>query len=516
MNIDRAAPNPFCCSAADAENVNWCRALDDLLEAIGQVAEPVRALFRFISSLVKLAVYLAIVAGLAYSAVYWRFELVAEAARLGAPEAMLAPVRDRLDQGAALVIANSGRLPFQFPLPLPPAAPAGTAGPADAGKPAAVATTAPSATANAPAPAAPPASARPAPPPVSVLAADVRQQSVPVVLDLLGTVQAVSSIPVKVRLDSQIESVEMKEGDAVKAGQVIFRLDGRAIRAQINQAEALIVRDQALLAQAQSELDRVKPLTASNVTSKKDLDTARSNFDTARANLLADQASLDNLKVQETYYEIRSPIDGRVGSLPLKPGSSIRAADAVLLATINQTTPVYVTFAVPQVSVPPLRKAMRAGKVAVSVGVPGSKSEKLAGVVAFTENAIDASSGTLTVKAKVDNPDEKLLPGQFVDVRVVLRVEDDAVVVPEAAVIVGQQGPYVFALKSDDTVDLIPVTQDRKVDGQVVISKGLTAGMRVIIDGQARLVPNSRVEVRSVAAPLPAAPTQPQTPKTGS
>jgi len=446
---------------------------------------PVTAGFKFLKALFRLVIYVVIIAGLIYGAVLWRVEIVAGAGRIGVPEAVLTPLRDKLDQGTGIVIAVASHLPFALPLPSKAATPLpGQA--ADAGS------TSPSAATP----------AKTATPPVSVLVASVELRSVPVVLDLLGSVQAVASIPVKVRIDSQIDTIAVKEGDRVKAGQTIFTLDSRAINAQVQQAEALIVKDQVLVDQTKAEFDRTEPLATTKVLSPKDLDKARLDFGTAKAGLAADRASLENLKVLATYYEIKSPIDGRVGSLPLKPGSSIRAADALLLATINQTTPVFVTFAVPQVNVPPLRSAMRKGDLSVFVTLPGTAEKPLQGKVTFTENAIDAGSGTLTVKATVDNADEMLIPGEAVNVRVVLTTDDHAVTVPEAAIQIGQDGAYLFALKADETVEMRQVVIDRKVDGKVVIASGVKPGEQVVTDGQARLMPNSRVEIRSAAAPL--------------
>ncbi len=464
---------------------------------------------KFLVAVFRLMVYVVIIAGVCYGAVLWRAEIVGQAGKIGVPEAVLAPVRDKLDQGAGIVIAVISHSPVKLPLPLP-----STSMTPVPGKVTDTALSAPGAKPSDPAQVAA-MPAKPAAPPVSVLAAPVELKSVPVVLDLLGSVQAVASIPVKVRIDSQIDTIAVHEGDRVKAGQTIFTLDSRAIMAQVEQAQALLVKDQALVDQTKSELDRTEPLAATKVLSPKDLDKARLDYGTAKASLAADKASLDNLKVLATYYEIKSPIDGRVGSLPLKPGSSIRAADALLLATINQTTPVYVSFSVPQVNVPALRNSMRTGELRVIVTLPGTNDAPLTGKVTFTENQIDAGSGTLTVKATVDNQDETLLPGEAVNVRVVLRTDDNAVTVPEAAVQIGQQGPYLFVLKADSTVDMKQVTIDRKVDGQVVIASGLQAGDQVIVDGQARLMANSRVELRHPAAKPDAAATQPKQ-QTGS
>jgi multidrug efflux system membrane fusion protein len=211
------------------------------------------------------------------------------------------------------------------------------------------------------------------------------------------------------------------------------------------------------------------------------------------ATIEADRAALQNLEVQASWYEIRSPIDGRVGSIPLKPGSAIRANDSALLATVNQLDPIYVAFSVPQASIPALREAMTAGDVAVQVKQPGAKGEPLAGRVAYIENMLDAASGTLGVKASIANPQERLLPGEYVQVRAVLRTDPQALVVPEPAVQLGQNGTFAYVVKEDDTVEARRVAVDRTVDGQAVIAKGLTAGERVVVDGQLRLFPGASV-----------------------
>ncbi len=279
-----------------------------------KVFQVVASFGKLIVSLVRLCVYAVVIAGAVYAAVFWRAEIVAGADRAGLPESIVQPLRDRLDQGAPLVTAAISHLPFALPLPLPSSQPTQIPG-----KPVASSATKPEGPVAAP---------KSAPPAVSVLAAKVETKSVPVVLDLIGSVQAVASIPVKVRIDSQIDTVAVKEGDRVTAGQTIFTLDSRAISAQVAQAEALVKRDMAVVDQTQAELNRVTPLVASKTLSPKDLDTAKLNANSAKATLAADQASLENYKVQQSYYEIKSPIDGRVGSLPYKPGASIRAADA--------------------------------------------------------------------------------------------------------------------------------------------------------------------------------------------
>lgn len=363
----------------------------------------------------------------------------------------------------------------------------------------------------------PPAAAQkaaPKRPPVPVKVTTLATRSIPTALDVVGTAQAIASIPVKTRVDSQIEWVGVAEGDRVKADQPLFRLDSRAIQAQIAQARAVLARDQAQLSLLASDVERTEQLVATRTKSPRDLESAKSLLAAQEATISADRASLDNLLVQATYYEIRSPIDGRVGSMPLKPGSSIRAADSTLLATINQLDPIYVSFAVPQSAVVALRTAMKAGDVPVGVQQPGNQP-KLSGKVSFIENTLDVGSGTLGVKATVVNRSEQLLPGEFVQVRVVLSTEAEALAVPEGAVQLGQAGTFVYVVGRDDTAEVRRITVDRTIDGSSVVSKGLAVGDRVVIEGQLRLYPGAPLELDKTAerTPVPAAAA---TPKSGS
>lgn len=358
-------------------------------------------------------------------------------------------------------------------------------------------------------PAAPPAAAKPAlaRPPAPVSVALVEKTAMPVVLDVVGTTQAIASVPLKTRVDSQIDEVPVREGDRVRAGQLLFRLDARAVVAQVAQARAVLARDEAQLALLRSDLERTEQLVQTKTKSSRDLESAKTLVAAQMATIEADRAALQNLEVQASWYEIKSPIDGRVGSIPLKPGSTIRANDGTLLATVVQLDPIYVAFSVPQASIPALREAMAAGDVGVSVRLPGAKGEPLPGRVAFIENMLDAGSGTLGVKASVVNGGERLLPGEFVQVRAVLRTDPEALVVPEAAVQLGQNGPFVYVVKEGDTVEVRRISVDRTVDGRSVVAKGLAAGEKVVVDGQLRLFNGAAVVPTKPAegAPKPAA-----------
>jgi membrane fusion protein, multidrug efflux system len=343
-----------------------------------------------------------------------------------------------------------------------------------------------------------------------VLAAEVVTRAMPVEIATIGNVQPIASVAVKPRIDGQIAKVAVHDGQDVKAGDVLFLLDGRQAQAALDQALATLQRDRAQLANAQRELERLTPLGRKDFASKQQLDTAQTGVDAAEATVKADQAAVEGAEVQLSYTTIRAPIDGRLGTIAFKLGNTVRSGDAAPLVTLNQLQPIYVAFSVAERYLAELQKAMAAGPLPVTAAIPGHQGEPQQGQVTYLENAIDSESGTLSVKATFANPNEALWPGQFVNVVARLRVEPDALVVPSAAVQQGQSGAYVFVIKPDDTVDLRPVTIDRTVGEATVVATGLTAGERVVTDGQMRLTPGAKVEVQEpvqepVQKPGPAA-----------
>jgi len=222
----------------------------------------------------------------------------------------------------------------------------------------------------------------------------------------------------------------------------------------------------------------------------------RQQYDTAVANRDMLQAQVDNFAAQLSYDVINAPIDGRVGTITIKTGNSIKAND-VPLVTINQVTPIYVGFTLPQTELPGIRQAMTAGDVTVTAVASGDTGAPVAGKIAFFDNTIDTNSGTIAVKAIFDNAQERLWPGEFVNVSVTERTDPNAITVPQAAVLIGQNTTYVYVIKDDNTAEMRPVKVARTVDGVSVISDGLNPGERVATDGQLRLTNGSQVDVRS-------------------
>jgi membrane fusion protein, multidrug efflux system len=334
-------------------------------------------------------------------------------------------------------------------------------------------------------------------PAVPVVIAPATRKPMPVRIEAIGTVQPIATVAVKSRVDGEIAEVKISDGQAVKAGDVLFILDTRAAEAQLKQAEATLAKDRAQLENAKRDVGRYKPLTEKEFVSRQQLDTAQTNAAALEATMLADQAIIDTFKVQLTYYTIRSPIDGRVGTIALKTGNAVKAQDTISLVTINQIKPIYVSYAVPQREMPGIRAAVGAGTVPVQATVPGDAGQAINGKIFFFDNQIDPTTGTISLKAIFDNSDERLWPGEFVNVSCTLRVEADAITVPSSAVQVGQNGSYVFVVKPDNTVELRPVTVSRTVGSESVISKGLNGDERVVTDGQLRLTNGSRVEIRT-------------------
>jgi membrane fusion protein, multidrug efflux system len=320
----------------------------------------------------------------------------------------------------------------------------------------------------------------------------------PVEFNTIGNVQTIAAVSVKSRVDAVIDQVLVKDGQFVKAGDVLFQLDSRAALAALHQAEAALARDQVQLANAQRNANRDKSLIAKNFVSQQQFDTDSSTAAAFEATVKADQALLENAKVLLSYYTIVAPIEGRVGLISIKQGNSIKAND-VPLASVNQIQPIYVSIALPQNNLPELRAAMAKGPVTVRVTPAGDKGEPISGKIAFFDNTIDSTSGTINVRSAFDNGDQRLWPGQFVNVSVLVRSDPNALVIAPAAIQAGQNGTYVFVIKDDNTAEARPVTVDRTVGGMAVISKGLSPGDKVVTDGQLRLSNGTHVQIVSDA-----------------
>jgi multidrug efflux system membrane fusion protein len=337
---------------------------------------------------------------------------------------------------------------------------------------------------------------------VPVVATTVARKAVPVRLEAIGTVQPVATVVVKSRIDGQIAKVPIRDGQEVKAGDTLFLLDSRAAEAQTRQAEAQLARDRAQLANAKREAERQAQLVSKNYTAAATYDTAQTNAATLEATVHADEAALDNMKVQLTYYTITTPIDGRVGAVLLKAGNNVKANDTITLATVNQLHPIYVAFSLPQAQLPAIREAAAGRELEVTALPPGDGGPRETGKLAFIDNAVDSTTGTIILKGIFDNKADRLWPGQFVNVSLTLRIEPDALVIPTQAVQVGQNGSYVYVVKADKTAEPRDIKVARAIGGDSVIAAGLAEGEQVVVDGQLRLTKGTPVEMRAPVAPV--------------
>jgi multidrug efflux system membrane fusion protein len=358
---------------------------------------------------------------------------------------------------------------------------------------------------------------------VPVTVATVSQKDVPVEVQVIGNVEAYSTISVKAQVGGQLTKVSFQEGDYVKKGDLLFTIDQRPLAAALNLAIANLARDEASLGQAQANLardvaqnkyaeanatryaelfqggvvskDQSEQLRASADASGQALAADKAAIESAKAAIGASKATVDNAQVQLGYTSIRSPIDGRTGNLSVKQGNVVMANSQELM-TINQVEPIYVTFAVPEAQLSAIKRYMAQQKLPVRAGPQDNPGDEETGVLTFIDNAVDMTTGTIKLKGTFGNSDRKLWPGQFVRVTLRLTTQQNAVVVPNQAVQAGQNGSFVYVVKPDRTVEMRPVTTGARVDQDMVVEQGLQPGETVVTEGQLRLAPGSRVVVR--------------------
>jgi RND family efflux transporter MFP subunit len=323
------------------------------------------------------------------------------------------------------------------------------------------------------------------------------KRTVPVRIDVLGAVTPIASVAVKVRVDTDIVDVHFRDGAMVNKGDLLFTLDSRAIEAQAKQVEGLLVGAKANLEQAERDVTRYTELIAKSATTLVTLQNARTQVNIWRAAVDSNTAQLENLNIQIGYCTIRAPITGRVSMAAVKVGNFVRQADLIPLATIIQTAPVYVTFALPQGYLPDLRQALINESATIEAIIPGDP-RRASGQVTMIENSVDAPTGTVPVRATMPNTDELLWPGTLVTVELTFR-EEEAVSVPSSAVQVSQTGTYVFVVK-DGAANMRPVTVARVVGSQSVLSSGLQGGETVVTNGQLLLSDGTKVDVRESKA----------------
>jgi membrane fusion protein, multidrug efflux system len=333
------------------------------------------------------------------------------------------------------------------------------------------------------------------PPPIPVNVEAVQQETIPVRLNAIGNVEAFSSVAVKARVGGQILEVNFREGQPVKKGEILFRIDPRPFEAALRQAEANALRDRAGRDQARSQAKRYQELLDKNFISKEAYAQIRTNAETAEATAKASQAALENARLALEYCTIRSTLDGYVGRALLQAGNIVRADDATALVVINQVRPIYVNFGIPEQHLSEVRRYMAAGRLAVEVVSVDAQQGTPRGTLIFVDNAVDPSTGTIRLRAQFDNADAALWPGQFVNVSVRLHEQADALVVPATAVQTGPEGQYVYVVGDDLVADVRRITVQRTDGERAIVEKGLAKGERVVTRGQLRLGPKVRVQI---------------------
>ncbi|MFY9584293.1 MAG: efflux RND transporter periplasmic adaptor subunit [Candidatus Acidiferrales bacterium] len=338
--------------------------------------------------------------------------------------------------------------------------------------------------------------APPAAPVVPVAVATVVQKSVPVQVRAIGNVEALTTVAIKPQISGQLVGVHFVAGQDVRKGDLLFKIDSRPFEVALQEARANFARDKARAENARIQAGRYAKLLSEGVVSSQQNDLASSEADALEALVQADQAAVEKAKLDLQYCAITAPMDGRTGGLLVHRGNLVKANDVPVLAVINQITPIYVRFSVPEQYLADVKKYMAAGKLKVQAVVPEDPKRPEEGVLSFVDNAVDMTTGTILMKATFANQQRRLWPGEYVDVVITLTAQSDAVVVPAQALQTGQNGQYVFVVKSDQTAESRPVVAGRTVEGETIVEKGLRAGETVVTDGQLRLVPGSKVKFK--------------------
>jgi multidrug efflux system membrane fusion protein len=338
--------------------------------------------------------------------------------------------------------------------------------------------------------------ARPQPAGAPVRIATVASRTMPVELQAIGNVEAISTVSIKAQISGQLMRVHFKEGDFVKKGQILFTIDRAPFEAALRQAEGTLARDEAQALNSKLDAERYQGLGKQGVASKQQVDAAAAAANAMAATVAADKAAVETAKINLEYTSIYSPINGRTGSVGVKEGNLVKANDVPILVTINQIEPIYVGFAIPEQQLAELKQYSNTKSLKVDAAPQGS-SQHFQGRLTFIDNSVDLTTGTIKLKATFDNAAHVLWPGQFADVKLTLKSQPNAVVVPTAALQTSQNGTYVYVVNQDLTAQPQPVKVGWNVGEDTVIASGLQPGQRVVTDGQLRLTPGAKVDIKS-------------------
>lgn len=334
-------------------------------------------------------------------------------------------------------------------------------------------------------------------PAVPVTTAPVVRKSMPLKLAAIGNVEPSTTVAVKSRIDGQITAVHLADGRDVAKGDLLFELDARALEAQVQQMQATVQRDRALVANQEAKEKRYAELLAQGFISPDGYNQIKTDLDAGRATAAANEAMLQSARVQLSYTRIYAPIAGRAGKVQIQLGNVVKANDTMPLVTINAVTPIYVSFAVPEQHLAKIRAFLAKGPLAVHALPTGDSHPPSAGTLTFIDNAVDQQTGTIRLRATFPNRDNVLWPGQFAAVTVTLDQQVNAMVVPADALQTGPKGPFVYVIKADSSAEMRNVKVDRTDGADAVIAEGLKDGELVVTSGQIRLTPGAKVQLKS-------------------
>jgi multidrug efflux system membrane fusion protein len=330
--------------------------------------------------------------------------------------------------------------------------------------------------------------------PVTVAAAV--SKPMPVRLRAIGNVQAYATVLIRARVGGELQGVHFREGQEVKAGDLLFTIDPRPFESALKQAEANLARDRAQLERARKQAERYSSVVKKGYVSEDQNDQILANAVALEASVRAGEAAVETARLDLKYCTIRSPVNGVTGQIKVDQGNLIKANDNDNpMVTIRQTCPIYVVFSVPEQNLPQLKKRMAEHPLDVAVVVPGDEEQLIRGELDFVDNSVDQTTGTILLRATFANKDKALWPGQFVNVTLTLATQPDAVVIPSQALQTGQHGSYVFVVNPDSTAEYRPVTLARTIDGEAVVARGIFPGDEVVTDGQLRLTQGAQVTI---------------------
>jgi membrane fusion protein, multidrug efflux system len=333
---------------------------------------------------------------------------------------------------------------------------------------------------------------------VPVNVAKAVKKTVPIQLSAIGTAEAYSTVSIKGQVNAVLKEVHFKQGDFVKKGDLLFTLDARPFQASLAQAQANLARDKAQADLTIVQAERYKKLYDQGISAKEQYDQMQANAAAQQGSVHADEAAVESAKLQLQYCAIYSPVDGRTGALQVYPGNLVKENDVPVLVVINQIAPLYEDFSVPEQYLGVIKKYMAGGRLQIEATPYGDTAAEV-GYLTFVDNTVDNTTGTIKLKGTFANTDHRLWPGQFSTVSLRLSEEENATVVPTQAVQTGQSGDFVFVIKPDQTAESRPVKVARTLGTESVIAKGIEPGETVVTDGQLRLIPGIKVQIKAAA-----------------